>query len=257
MSLTPFTSFTVTAYLQNGVSLDPRVGIGLDALLASQIRTMEKIKKGISGHELDGGLHRKDGSINTIPLPLDKCINQTNPHEWHWTATCATPLDFNNNLIANHTPEVYTIIQSRDVKHNEETVPKLPKHVSDKSGRWKGHRLPIPVLPAHKIVWSAYGNINRTKELLTPILSIGYKRNTGIGRITHWEFTPQPELTHLTAGHLNIFNTNQVARPIYPYCLEQLPTININQTYTTRIGIRPPYWHASNQTNALLTTTNG
>lgn len=247
--------FQVVAHLYHGAVLDPRVGVALDSLLASQIRQRAKIEQGLSGQELDGGLSRLDNTVKVVELPLQRCEDPTNPQRWHWMATTAVPVDHDGNIVVVDTPHVNTIIQSAHVSEMEESVSKLQGVVSNKSGRWKGNRIPVITTPAAALVWKGVGDVDEVADLLYDLDSVGHRRNAGEGAIRSWEIK-SCDTDPLAAGHLNPVQPEQIGRPCFEHCLAALH-IAPQSVYQSRVGVRPPYWHPGTQEAAFLPSERG
>jgi len=234
-----FSPFILQARLQQGIALDSRIGIALDSLLASNIRSAQKKEQGISGQELDGGAIYNN-KVKTVELPLKKCEN--NDGKWHWVSSTAQPMDNNDNPIAlNTTPDVHTIMRSADIRRFESQTTRLPRVLSTKSGRWKAWKIPVPIIPAAYLQWTGIGNLDKIISLAEEAPSLGQRRKTGEGTVVEWNIE-QCSLKNM--GHLHSDGT--LGRPVFDTCLESME-IPKNEVRHELVGVRPPYWHIGNQ----------
>ena len=232
---------TIRAYLQQGISMDTRVGIALDSLLASVIRHNQKVAHNLSGKELDGGaLHINE--VEHVPLPLAPC----NLDEWHWNASTGQLFTREHQEISlKSIPEIHPLLRSSETHRFEKESQNLPRVLSPKSGRWRAWKIPTPIIPASYVQWTAIGAPEEVYRLLKQIDSLGHRRSAGEGRVIKWEL----EVTNQTsAGHLHADGIT-LGRPLLPECLKayDLDTDAFTQGL---IGIRPPYWHMGNQRKA-------
>lgn len=220
--------------------MDTRVGIALDSLVASSIRRSQKIADNLSGKELDGGaLHVNE--VAHVPLPLEKC----KLGEWHWVASTGQLFSKQDELISlKSIPELHPLLRSSETHRFEKEVQGLPRVLSPKSGRWRAWKIPVPVVPASYVQWTAIGEKEQLRRILTQHESLGHRRQTGEGRVIRWEIE---STSQESAGHLHL--DGSLGRPLLEECLtvyNQDP-----KTHTQGlIGIRPPYWHMGNQRNA-------
>lgn len=253
------TPFLLTAQLQQGVVLDTRIGVALDSLLASEIRRRRKEELGVSGQELDGGLSRLDNTVATVELPLAKCINPEDSNQWHWMSTCAQPLGPDMMPIPASSIDVHTIIQSQHISKIEQSVPVLPKNVSDTSGRWRGRRIPVVSTPAFYLAWTGVGDMEEVLSLVKSIQSVGQRRRAGEGSVVSWS-AKEYEVSSDEAGHLVLRSSDagvrQIGRPCFQYCLSALGVAS-DGVYPATVGMRPPYWHTGTQEEAFLPRREG
>lgn len=240
--MTSFVPFTIKAHLLNSVAFDTRFGVGLDSLLASSLRRIEKRKTGLSGRELDGGLATAE--VVPVELPLHKCT--INKELWHWSSTMATVVDTDNNPV--HEEEVGFFIQHADVAMFEQVsdINAYPATISEKRGRYRARKTPIAKTMGKSVLWHAIGDPEAVYGLLKGISSIGQRRGSGEGTILAWEVEgASPENTILFSHSID---NETLSRPCSKECVqsvkEQTGVRLISDTQ--RAGLRPPYWHFGN-----------
>lgn len=235
------TPFIVKADLFQGAVFDTRFGVGLDSLLASQLRRQMKFTQGVSGRELDGGL--AVNQVKIIDLPLSKCMN--NNELWHWQSTMAQ-IFLEGNLSIEE--EVSYFIQHTDIHALEQAsaLQAYPPQISEKRGRYRARKTPLVKTLGDTAIWHAIGDPEATYDLLRHIQSIGQRRSSGEGAVRKWEvIETSPENPEL---FIHSHDGSTLARPCPSECLDSLSeTTGIVLTSTTqRAGLRPPYWHFGN-----------
>ena len=134
-----------------------------------------------------------------------------------------------------------------DARDLEQVATGLPKTVSSRQGRYRARRMPL-VTPFASVTWHAVGDVDRVRELLEPIVSIGKKRSTGEGHVLGWEVTPAPDLDRFTAGHLHPDGT--LGRTVPNPCRQVLG--DVDDGGCGRAWIRPPYMHPGRQHDLCL-----
>jgi len=231
-------SMRVRAWLAGGIAQAAPWGIALDGLLASELWAQEKASCRDLGISYVRALERRDPP--DLDLPLARCVPQHGP--WHWLATCARP-DRDHGRI-----DVHTWTGRLDARALEQVVTALPKTVSDRQGRYRARRMPLLVTPCSSVTWQAVGDVNRVRQLLEPIVSIGKKRATGEGHVLRWEVTPALDLDQYTAGHLHLDGT--LGRTVPPECRSRAG--DVQDGGVGRAGIRPPYMHPNRQFDLAL-----
>lgn len=234
--------FILKARLQNSVALDTRFGVGLDSLLASAIRSMEKRRTGLSGRELDGGLSVAE--VKTIDLPLSKCI--LDETLWHWQSTMATVVDINDEQATEE--EVSFFIQHADISMLERAadITAYPATLSEKRGRYRARKTPIAKTMGQSVLWHGIGDPEAVYRLVEGISSIGQRRGSGEGTILGWEIEPNEPQHDILFSHS--IDGIVLSRPCSSICLEQIEQqtgVRLLSS-TQRSGIRPPYWHFGN-----------
>lgn len=242
-----YSPFIIRAHLEQGVSMDTRIGIGLDSLLASTIRTRQKQALSISGKELDGGaLHTNHIARTELPLALCQISGDDN---WHWNTTTARLFDATGNHIPlTATPEIHEMKRSPEQHRFEHrTRPPLPRVISTKSGRWKAWKIPTPIIPAAYVEWAAIGSLSSVASILEAIPSIGHRRRAGEGRVLYWETIPIDQGSGTSIGHTH--PDGSLGRPLLQPCLSHYGIDN-SEAHFGLIGMRPPYWHMTNQYDA-------
>jgi CRISPR type IV-associated protein Csf3 len=106
-------------------------------------------------------------------------------------------------------------------------------------GRYKAYHMPLPTLVCDKVVWFAYGDMEKVADLLTGIVSLGKKRNYGNGNVIRIEVAPMEE-------DWSTWQNNRLMRPI-PGPLTT--SIKWHGGFNAQfIAFRAPQWHSANQT---------
>lgn len=227
----------VRAHLAAGIAQAAPWGIALDSLLASQLWTDEKARLRAAGDEplaLHDNPHPTD-----LPLPLAIC-RADDSELWHWAATTAWPEGRPEGLA----PDVHTWTGRLDARAAELNTPQLPKVVSERQGRYRSRRMPLLVTVCTAVTWTAVGDLEVIKKLLTPIRAIGKKRAHGEGHVLGWEVLPAPHLGRWEAAHLH--PTGALGRPTPVDCLSSAAAEVLDGGPGTA-GLRPPYMHRSRQ----------
>ncbi len=105
-------------------------------------------------------------------------------------------------------------------------------------GRYKSYHMPLPTLVTDRVVWYAYGDLERVKDLLQDVMSLGKKRNYGNGMVIAWSIDPMDEDWSTWRG-------DRLMRPV-PGPL--LADIEWNGPFNMQyIAYRAPQWHPANQ----------
>jgi hypothetical protein len=206
----------ITAWLQNGVALDPRYGIALDGLLASQLREDPiPLKQEIDNSNSKLGLSASQPK--EFQLPLLKCGEN---EDWHWLATNGQSVDHLGRPFANK------------IKNENKT----------KSNKDSRKANPIIKIMAPAMQWHAVGNLLEIKTLLENIKSIGAKRGEGEGVVIGWEFNLVSKADNFIFGHTH--PDGSLGRPVPIECAKAL---GISTKTTGYAGLRPPLFHPSQQ----------
>ena len=237
-----YVPFTIKAHLLNSVAFDTRFGVGLDSLLASSLRNIEKRRTGLSGRELDGGLATAE--VTPVEIPLGKCV--INKELWHWNATMATVVDINGK--PSNEEEVGFFIQHADVSMFEQAsdINAYPATISEKRGRYRARKTPIAKTMGKAVLWHAVGDPEAVYGLLKGISSIGQRRGSGEGAILSWEVEETSPENSVLFSH-SIDNAT-LSRPCSTECIdtiEEKTGIRL-ESDIQRAGLRPPYWHFGN-----------
>ena len=239
----------VTATLTQGIVLDPRVGLALDGLLASQVRHRARARAAgpdgslPSGSTLDGGL-AVDAPADP-DLPLARCPGDGTADGWHWAAT------FGVAVLPDGTPardaQAHYRTGRLDGRQAEHAARPLPEHIPERNGRYKARRAPDLSTPAAAVLWRAVGDPDAVLDLLAPLPAIGSARSRGEGAVRSWQVTAVPGGDPHAHGHLDA--AGSLARPCPHACL---PPGVAHQTGPA--GLRPPYWHPARQALLALPT---
>lgn len=240
----PFVPLQITAWLQQGIAVDPRHGVALDGVLASQVRDAQAyaLAPGTPGSVLDGGL-AEEVPVE-ITLPLARCESGTG--EWHWLATTGQPVNHLGEPVSL-TPDPHRLLGSLDERRAEQVAIALPKHVGGPRGRYRNRLTPVLVVPAAGFVWRAVGDIEALRGLLEPLTTVGARRGSGEGTVTRWEFQiTSPENPDFFA---HTHPDGALGRPVPQSCASRL---GIQNTVTVIAGIRPPMFHSSRQRSLVL-----
>lgn len=228
----------VRAQLAAGVATAGAWGISLDGLLAAQLWGQHKQ----TCREMGGDYVRARDTTDPpdLDLPLARCV-PADAGPWHWAATCSYPeQDFDR-------VDVRTWTGRTDARAMEQMTATLPKVISDRQGRYRARRMPLLVTVTSTISWSAVGDLQRIRELLEPVVSIGKKRATGEGHVLRWQVQPS-NTDPVAAAHLHPDGT--LGRPTPPGCLSLLGDITHGGLGTA--GVRPPNMHPGRASTLYL-----
>jgi CRISPR type IV-associated protein Csf3 len=105
-------------------------------------------------------------------------------------------------------------------------------------GRYKAYHMPLPTLVCDKVIWYAYGDMEKVAELLLPIMAMGKKRVQGNGAVLRWEITPMQE-------DWSDWQNNQLMRPLPTKLGAGIEWQLFDMQHT---AFRAPQWHSGNQT---------
>lgn len=238
----------VVAVLQQGISIDPRYGVSLDGLLASQIRAEQahRLGPGTPGSVLDGGLNPQDGEDPLeVDLPLARCTIG-GEEDWHWLTTIGQPVDHDGNPVP-FDPDPHRMLGGLDERRAEQVAVSLPKNVGGPRGRFRNRVTPVLVVPAAAIVWHAVGQPAEIRRLLEPLTTIGARRGSGEGTVLRWEFSVVYKEDPLLFGHTHPDGT--LGRPVPRACAERLGMSCRRLGYA---GLRPPMFHPVRQRMLVL-----
>lgn len=239
----------ITAWLQQGVAIDPRYGIALDGLLAGVLRlnAAHRVTPGTPGSVLDGGLH---ATLPTeIDLPLDRCTEAGD--DWHWMVTTGQPVDHMYHPVVG-APDVHRMTSRFDDGRARHIVAAIPANAGGPRGRYKDRVTPVITTPAAAVVWHAVGDVDEVYEYVHGVLSIGARRNNGEGTILAWEVEPTHTSDIFRFGHTH--PDGSLGRPVPKACAVR---IGAPTTYCGRAGLRPPMFHAARQRTLVLPTPQG
>jgi CRISPR type IV-associated protein Csf3 len=229
----------VTAHLAHGYATAHPWGLALDGILAAEIwHTMVADSEATDSAE---ELPRPGTTPNPpdLPLPLARCTPAAQPDLWHWAATCSQP-------VGAHRTEIHhrgRYLDHRAIEQLTRTV--LPASLPSRSGPYRGRWMPLIVTVCSAVTWSAVGDPDQIRQLLTPIAAIGKKRSHGEGTVTRWDVSPNNWDPH-DAAHLHLDGT--LGRPCPPTCVAD----GSHRGAPVRAGLRPPYMHPSRQADLYL-----
>jgi hypothetical protein len=208
----------VTAILRQGVVLPTVWPLPLDGLLATAVR-----------RRLLGSLHGSVPDQHTVMLPLDCYRSAGTAQQWFWLASCAL------------VPEAAVVEAHhwhRRFDHADaENAAVLPPQVYEAHGRYRAHRVPMPVTVADRLGWVAVGHRERVASLLGDLFAVGRKWAQGEGAVLRWEVDdagePDPEAV-IWAGP-----GGTVSRPVPARAAAELGVLD---AATVGGAVRPPYW---------------
>lgn len=237
----------ITAYLRHGLSLDLRYGIALDGLLTASLRASEGYLKGImAGSLLDGGLAL--GAPKEWDLPLGKCKEDLEIG-WHWMATTGQPIDIYGKPLPSAPFDPHRLMVRLDERRSEAIALSIPKNVGGPRGRYRTRVTPVMNTPCFGLVWHAYGNSEKIKELVESLTTIGARRGSGEGAVSSWD------ILEVSPKGLDIFTfahthpDGNLGRPVPTLCAQKL---GFKDNPTGYAGIRPPMFHSSRQKILVL-----
>lgn len=231
-------SLVVEAELQQGIGIDFRYGLGLDGILASQIRSFEAISKGYDNVDsfVDGGLHLDQPF--EWELPLQKCIQK---EDWHWMTTSGYLVDIDGKPVP-YIPDVHLLLNEIDQNRARHIVVRMPQEVGGARGRFKKKLTPVLTLPAHKVIWHAVGDKRKIENLIGGINCIGARRNNGEGAVLKWSVSKVKTSDIFFFGHTHPDGT--LGKPCLQECVHKL---NIKDYVLGEAGLRPPLFHKNMQ----------
>jgi len=110
-------------------------------------------------------------------------------------------------------------------------------------GRYKSYHMPLPTLVCDKVIWYAYGDIEKVAELLVSVPAIGKKRVQGNGMVLRW-------IVEEAENDWSTWRENKLMRPLpMPLCG------GIQWAYGFEakiIAYRAPQWHSCNQCICMM-----
>lgn len=228
------TPLRITAALQQGVVEDAHLGISLDGAVAAALRRQSG-SPGVVGSLIDGGLHVEEPKV--WELPFAKCDGGGT---WHWACSHGALLDHDGNPIIRTTPDVKNLSQRPDERRIPTTTVRIPADSGGRRGRYRPRLRPVLITPATYIRWSAVGDAEQLRRILSTVHSIGARRGIGEGAVLDWRVEPVTVEDMFAHVHLH---GSALARPMPEPCAHHL-----NVPYRlTRGGVRPPYFHPAVQ----------
>lgn len=242
MARLAFKPIVITAFLQQGVSIDPRHGVALDGLLTASMRASSGRAQGItSGSQLDGGLSISEPI--DWDLPLGKCEEDLSVG-WHWLATSGQPIDFNGLPIKENLMDPHRLMVRLDERRAEEIAISMPKNVGGPRGRYRTRVTPVMVTICSGITWHAFGDPDKIEEFLEPITTLGARRGSGEGSVNRWkiEVINDKKLDNFVFSHTN--PDGSLGRPLPQGCVDRL---GLDSSLMGYAGLRPPMFHSARQ----------
>lgn len=115
------------------------------------------------------------------------------------------------------------------------------KSITVKSGRFKGYNMPIFYLLAEEIRWCCVGDIQKVRDLLADVSSIGKKRSQGWGVVSKW--TVEPSVDDWSESRSGVATRALPLASAVELGLDGDPGW---------YGVRPAYWDVNNQAEVLL-----
>lgn len=219
----------VTAHLRTGVGFDQPYGLDLAGILAARVRRLAQATLDTRGALATQPLPdtTEDEALDLV-LPLSRC---STGEDWHWLATCATPVD----PLPDPEPRTfYRVVDSRWAQHAADRP--LP-YFHPSGGPYRDVMMPAPVTVCRAVRWRAAGDPEAVRALLTPLRFIGRRRATGEGGVLSWDITT-PTLTG-DVGEWVHADGDTLLRPCPTACADAL-----GKPYTTGwYALRPPSWH--------------
>ena len=237
----------VSVTLRSGsVAADPRTGVMLDGLLASVVRDRQKKERGIlSGSLLDGGLSERNPAA--VDLPLLRCVRVGAEEDWHWVSSVPRCYDDTGELVTVPEEDVRHLYSRMGEKVVENVSDRLPLNLHPSQGRYKMRRIPVVTTICSRMEWATVGDRAQVEDLLGDVFSVGGERGRGEGLTAGWEVVSVPEAAQYW-GH--VWEDGVPARPATSACPSEVRAVH-DGSGSVVVGVRPPYWHASVQRQAL------
>lgn len=110
-------------------------------------------------------------------------------------------------------------------------------------GRYKAYHMPLTTVVTDKVVWYAYGDMERVSALLRPLAAIGKKKAQGNGSVMRWSFELMEEDCSQWRDHRLI---RAVPGPLLRGVEWDVP---FNMQYS---AFRAPQWHVNNQALCVI-----
>ncbi|AYE99533.1 hypothetical protein C0J29_31705 (plasmid) [Mycobacterium paragordonae] len=228
----PPTTILITATTPHGVVLSRPWGIALDGLLASVLWHRRKTTAFEHGDHLT---YHPGEPPEQLELPLARCGDPDQHHDWHWMATFA---DLHPHPHGTADPDIRWRRSRTNHQRLQQLSPTINKSaVADHTGRYQARALPVIAHPTTHLTWRAVGDADTITELLTELPAIGKHRNIGEGLVTQWNITRTPDVTPWTAGHCH--QPGLLGRPTPARCLTNHPDTQTGPHIRT--ALRPPY----------------
>jgi CRISPR type IV-associated protein Csf3 len=244
------TPLVITATVQQGVVIDPRYGIALDGLLATQLRSAAAVKAGHAraGAELDGGLGLEVPDLWEVPL--GRCTRAG--QDWHWLASVGMPVDHQGRRVP-WVVDAHRLLGDLDETRTAQVAVSQPMHLGGARGRYRRRITPVLVIPAAQLVWHAVGDKGQVRALLEPLTAIGGRRGSGEGAVLGWQVRDALPVEVSTAGGVDLFAHRHpdgtLGRPCPLVCAEAVGADLSRQGYA---GLRPPMFHPGTRRNLVL-----
>lgn len=228
----------VTALLPHGIALANPWGVSLDGLLAAAL--WQRLKNATAAttpllHQYDP--RDPNHSPPDLDLPLARCeLAET----WHWACTFSTH--------PTYTAEPDVRLRTRRTDHTSllRLSPEVSSNVSDTRGRYRFRTTPAIVTVTDSARWTAVGDLDQVRELLSAIPAIGKHRNVGEGQVAAWKVVTI-DLDEWAASHTA--GSDRLCRITPRTCLNGRTCVHGGEAVAS---VRAPYAHPSRETAAYL-----
>ena len=222
----------VTAHLRTGVSMDLPYGLDLAGVLATRMRDLDKDYL----HRMSPGRRPSlPDSTQEEPDDMSLCLARcTTGPEWHWVASCALPVDADEN------PDPRTFYRVVDSTWAQRAAERPLAYFHPSKGPYRDMMMPNIVTICSALQWHAVGDPERVYDLVRGIRYIGKRRGTGEGRVRSWSV----EVVEPTAGGILSWGHvrgAEIVRPCPEECAQELGVDYKMGWY----AIRPPSWNPS------------
>lgn len=211
------TTFRIRAYLQCGVISDPY--LPLDALM---YYLAHREALGGSPDVSLPGARISEGNPGADELMPFGCIHRNRLH-WQWACSFAQwperVVEDKDHWACRFDAQFSDLVD----------FGKRRGKVSQASGRYKAHRMPVFYRHALYVEWYARGDRTKLERLLPFATHLGKKASQGWGAILRWQVDDWPEDWSMYGPG------GRLMRPRY------------DASSTVRYGIRPAYWLTANQ----------
>lgn len=227
---------TVVAEMAHGIAHASPWMPSLDGILAAELSDRLNDEAIATGNDRKPRLNPTTQPPD-LDLPLARCaLGQ----DWHWMATCATPVGSANARVRWWTGRV-------DHRALGEMTSTLPANVSDRQGPYRARKMPLLVTATSAIVWRAVGDPAQIDDVVQSVAAIGKKRAQGEGRVLSWTVSVDLTLDQWSAGHL--YPDGRLGRICPPECLEGRHVVTGGVGLG---GVRPPAMHPDRQRSTHL-----
>lgn len=163
-------------------------------------------------------------------LPLDR---RGQGQDWYWACSINQSQPVAEYVVHWH--------KRFDDEHIAYLAPSAKK-VETGSGRYRGYRMPMPILLFDYLEWFAVGDAARVRDLCRLLTHVGKKSSQGFGPVAEWEVIPWSE----------DWSCWRDGQPMRPIPVSDLPAGAPAGLAAAVRGIRPPYWHTPAWRRCLL-----